>query len=236
MRPTVENFLASFCSRYLKAQHNRSQNLFFKGLTIPNTGARRLRRGRIPQSVRKKLCECLGIDPRREPHRADSAMTSLEGDLGLQTDPARAARIVASLEAIKRITPELARLILPDAHNDVIRELDMPDVANGTAWQMLSDMYFTANVAIQRLRAKPRPRHRVTEIGDASGTVGDALGMLFSTIRGEPDTGDPARIAEYNASKRQFIETCGRYLPGPPSRRRRWATEIFVAKGRVSKD
>src|SRR5579859_6041091 len=172
----------------------------------------------IRQRDRGLILECLDSDA----ERAGGLITGVEKLLSMHFNKMRRAldaplpaHIVAALGPIESRSKELADRLNPqELPVAVLRELNIPEVWDGQAWQLLTSIHVHASIALDRMKNQRSSGMHVRRYGEQLELARNDLEHQFNACRALRPDDDPE---EYEGAKQEFLKICRKYLPKAPT-------------------
>lgn len=181
---------------------------------------------------RIRVAECIGLHHKKDDAELKEFIQRLEKLLTILFNRIRKvcaaplpAHILAELGPILKNAEILAKCLnAADMPVSVLRELNVPEVDDGTAWQLLTKIHLAAALAVDRLRRSNSSGLHVKVFSEQLDLALVAMGELFPRLEGDASADE---LAEWQASRSEFLAICRQYLPKAPTARKRSKASPF---------
>ncbi len=197
----------------------------------------------IGEEDKNNLLTDLGFDTALQPQECQAAISVLEQDLTShfnlmhrQMDSPLPTHVVAALDPIIQKYEELAKLLRADLLPiEVLQELDIRKIDDGSIWEVLTLTAVRGRLVIDRLKQQKSSGMHVKRAGELLADIEIALVNFFTKVRPKTDLNSEA-AEEYEASKKEFLKICRKYLPAVPTARKKKSPLSTPSTKQRSKD
>lgn len=181
----------------------------------------------VPVQIRKSdrdlIFDCVAsVDPENSKafetfiHGLEQLLTFNFNKLRRSLEAPLPAHIAAALAPIGRRAGELADLLTPNnLPTAVLRELGVDEVSDGQAWNLLTKIRVSAEVATERLKQQKSSGMHVARYNDQRYAALNHLGQHYMSYRPMAPDDDSA---EYVGARTEFLSICQNYLPKLPGK------------------